>query len=72
MIGVHIDYEKCIGSDCGECTEACMIENLKFVDGVLTVMDMDSCQLCEYCADVCPEKALTVEYPKPGEYYKRG
>jgi NAD-dependent dihydropyrimidine dehydrogenase PreA subunit len=30
-------------------------------DGKPEIVDLDSCTLCGICADLCPEKAITIE-----------
>lgn len=46
---------KCIG--CSTCVENCPQDALKLTpDGIVT--DVDTCNLCGICADVCPTKAM--------------
>lgn len=63
---IHIMDEPCVG--CGECVEACPYEVLALKingDGkkVARVINFDSCNECNTCAEVCKPNALTRRPP---------
>lgn len=58
MPNVIIDYEKCEGTECGECAEVCSMEVLAIEGDKITVKNQDGCSLCEICTDVCPNEAI--------------
>jgi len=53
---VSIDYDKCI--NCATCTNYCLLDNFKLVDGKVMVDEGQGCILCMHCAAACPENAI--------------
>jgi len=58
---VHVDRSRCEG--CGECTKACMFENISLVDGKAYI-HVD-CKGCGFCANACPNDAITITIDDP-------
>ncbi|KZX11236.1 4Fe-4S binding protein [Methanobrevibacter curvatus] len=61
MVKIEIDYNKCEGSDCGECVDACPMEVLVLEGDKVVIVDPEECSVCEVCMDVCPEECIEVE-----------
>lgn len=47
-------------NNCKECVDACPVNILKSAKGKITVTDKAACTLCNSCAEVCEEDAITV------------
>ncbi len=58
---VHVDTNRCEG--CGECTKACMFENISVINGKAYISD--DCKGCGFCANACPNDAITITIDDP-------
>lgn len=61
MAKVIIDYEKCDGSDCGECTDVCSMQVLVIEGDKIEIKCQEECSLCEVCTDVCQNDAIKLD-----------
>jgi NAD-dependent dihydropyrimidine dehydrogenase PreA subunit len=61
MVKVIIDYDKCIGGECGECVDVCPVEVLILEGDKIAIQNPEDCNLCEVCMDVCTQECLNVE-----------
>ncbi|KZX12572.1 4Fe-4S binding protein [Methanobrevibacter filiformis] len=61
MAKVEIDYNKCEGTDCGECVDVCPMEVVVVEGDKIVVKSPDECSLCEVCMDVCPQECIEVD-----------
>jgi NAD-dependent dihydropyrimidine dehydrogenase PreA subunit len=67
MLRIKIDEKKCTG--CALCVEGCFVPCLAMDESrkKAVVVDPDGCLVCRTCEDVCPLKAITVEFAEwPG------
>jgi len=55
-----IDPEKCNG--CGLCIDVCACDAIVMTDGLVTIVETDSCGWCLQCEIVCPEGAISCSY----------
>lgn len=61
---ITIDHDKCKGTDCRECVEACP-RNVLVYGGEGVSVDPDKlleCTLCRFCETICPTKAIKVSW----------
>jgi NAD-dependent dihydropyrimidine dehydrogenase PreA subunit len=58
---IIIDYFKCMNCSSFTCVDCCAMAVFNLKDGKPEIVDLDSCTLCGICADLCPEKAITIE-----------
>ena len=56
-ISVGVDRETCDG--CGLCTEVCIFDGMKMVDGK-PLIDQDKCLACGRCERECPNDAISI------------
>lgn len=61
MVEIIIDHEKCEGESCQDCVDLCPNFVLEFIDGKVTVANIDDCSLCETCVDLCPQEAIQLK-----------
>ena len=61
MSKITIDYSKCRGDDCAECSDVCPMEVLVLEGDKIAIVDPDECSYCEVCMDVCPEECIKIE-----------
>lgn len=52
---VVINEQLCIG--CGLCSEVCVANNLKMVNGKATTQ-LENCLMCAHCQAICPKEAI--------------
>ncbi len=58
----NIDPELCLGSGCGECVEACLMDVIR-LDGdkdLAVIKYPADCQICYLCQVYCPVEAITI------------
>ena len=62
MLKIKIDEKKCSG--CALCVEGCFVPCLALDEGGkrAVVVDENGCLVCRTCEDVCPRKAIAVEF----------
>ena len=58
---VTIDYDKCDGADCAECSDVCPMEVLVLEGDKITINNPEDCSYCEVCMDVCPNECINIE-----------
>ena len=61
MAKVIIEYDKCDGADCAECSDICPMEVLVLKGDKIEIVDPDECSYCEVCMDVCPNDCIHIE-----------
>lgn len=61
MTNVIIYHEKCDGSQCGECTDACSMDILILDGDKIGIQNPEECSLCEICVDICPNGAIKLQ-----------
>lgn len=61
MAKVTIDYDKCDGADCAECSDVCPMEVLVLEGDKITINNPEDCSYCEVCMDVCPNECVKIE-----------
>ena len=61
MAKVTIDYDKCDGADCAECSDVCPMEVLVLEGDKITINNPEDCSYCEVCMDVCPNECIQIE-----------
>ena len=61
MAKVTIEYDKCDGADCAECSDVCPMEVLVLEGDKITINNPEDCSYCEVCMDVCPNECIRIE-----------
>ena len=61
MAKVTIDYDKCDGADCAECSDVCPMEVLVLEGDKIEIVNPEECSYCEVCMDVCPNECIKIE-----------
>ena len=62
----RINEDTC--TSCGTCTEICRFDAIRQMNGEYGI-DPLQCEGCGYCARVCPEKAISNEELKAGQWF---
>ncbi|UCD27205.1 MAG: 4Fe-4S binding protein [Candidatus Bathyarchaeota archaeon] len=58
---IKIDYSKCRNCLTFTCVDCCAKAVYELKEKEPTIVDLDSCTLCEICVELCPNKAITLE-----------